>query len=155
MKCAVLVVLALVPLIAAHPVDPEQIVDQLLESRNGAHYHGSKGTYIIFALNLDNDRDNHHGGSHHGGPGDHQGGPGHHQGGPGGHHGGHDDKEYYIYKPVEDHHHHEDNDKWGHHHNHHGGRGSSSSSSSSSEEQKHGGYHDNPLENQVEVTETL
>lgn len=66
MKCAFILIVAFVAIHAAvaHPVDTEQIVDQLMHSRHGQHSHGSHGNYVVFALNLDNDhdRDHHHGG---------------------------------------------------------------------------------------------
>lgn len=72
--------LAIVPLIVAHPIDPEQIIGELMDSQHGEHHHGSRGNYVIFALNLDSHSG--HGGSHHGG---HDGS--HHGGHDGSHHG--------------------------------------------------------------------
>lgn len=138
MKCALFVILALVPLIAAHPVmdklDAEQIVDQLMDSEHGQHFHGSRGNYVIFALNLDNNNGGH--GGHHN---------------QGGQHHGHDDKDFYVYRPVEDNHH--------HHHEkpslNFGGKDDSSCSSSSEshEHHKNTGFHDNVI--QQEATEVL
>lgn len=69
MKCGIILILAVVAMCAAHPVDPEQIVDQLMDSRYGEHFQGSRGNYVIFALNMDNqpNRDSHDGGHHNGG----------------------------------------------------------------------------------------
>lgn len=143
MKCALLV-LALVPLIAAAPaVDPEQIIDALMENRHGEHHSRSGCTTVVFAFNLDDDR--HHGG-HHGGD--------HGHGGHGGHHGGDHDKEYIVYRPEN--HEHNGGHNGGHHGGHHGGHNGGhngvhghdhSSSSSESHEHHHqhkrpGGYRD-------------
>lgn len=75
MKCAIILFLAVVSLCAAHPVDPEKFVDQLMDSRYGQHFQGSRGNYVIFALNMDNqyNQDRHDGGYYSGGSG--HGGP--------------------------------------------------------------------------------
>lgn len=147
MKCALVLVLALVPLIAAAPAaDPEEIIDALIENRHGEHHSRSGCKTVIFTFNLDDDHrhSGHHNGEH----------------GHGGHGGHHNDKEYYIYRPDANH-----GPEHGHGHGHgnehgHGhGHGHSSSSSESNEHNHHhhheipkrtGGYHDD-LEKDAQV----